>query len=69
MADTKRQLEIADDAELLSEHLCYILSQGLNLTDEAGYRALIENPQFRCGHCGRTARSRRNLCVPTNLQP
>jgi len=69
MADTKRQLEIVDDAELLSEHLCYILSQGLNLMDEEGYRSLTENPQFRCGHCGRTARSRRNLCVPTNLEP
>ncbi len=69
MADTKRQLEIAGDAELLSEHLCYILSQGLNLMDEAAYRALIENPHFRCDHCGRTARSPRNLCVPTNLHP
>jgi hypothetical protein len=69
MADPKVQLEVLCDDDLHSEHLCYILSQGLNLADEAGFQALTENPRFRCGHCRRTARSRQNLCVPTNLYP
>jgi hypothetical protein len=69
MADTKVQLESIRDDDLHGEHLCYIVSQGLNLMDEAGYRALIENPRYRCDHCGRTARSRQNLCVPLELHP
>lgn len=68
MADTKIQLEIVSDTDLQDEHLCYIVSQGLHLTDEEGYRTLIENSKFRCGHCGRTARSRQNLCIPVDLK-
>jgi len=69
MADTKTELEIVCDTELNEEHLCYITSQGLNLSDPLAYEALIDEPRFKCGHCGRTARSRRNLCVPVDLHP
>ena len=67
MADTKIQTDVACNSELHVEHLCYIMSQGLHLTDPASYLALIDKPRFRCGHCGRTAGSRRNLCVPEDL--
>jgi len=59
--------EIDCNSELHGEHLCYIISQGFNLTDEQNYRALVEKPAFRCGHCGRTAKSAGNLCVPDEL--
>jgi hypothetical protein len=49
------------------EHLCYMIALGLNVTDAEEYQALTAEPQFRCGHCGRTARSDENLCVPTHL--
>lgn len=49
------------------EHLCYMVSQGFHITDGEIYRALIADPRFRCYHCGRQARSYRNLCVPTEL--
>jgi hypothetical protein len=68
MADTKIRLEIVSDSDLQDEHLCYILSQGLHLTEPEEYRALVESPRFRCGHCGRTARSRSNLCIPVDLK-
>jgi hypothetical protein len=55
------------DSGLHTEHLCYIISQGFNLTDEQGYQALVEKPAFQCGHCGRTAKSGTNLCVPVGL--
>jgi hypothetical protein len=54
-------------SEFHHEHLCYIISQGFHLTDERTYRALIEDPAFRCDHCGRTAKSGANLCVPVAL--
>lgn len=68
MADTRVKTEaICCNSETHGLHLCYIMSQGLHLSDPASYIALIENPKCRCQHCGRTARSRTNLCVPESL--
>ena len=68
MADTKIRLAIISDSDLQDEHLCYIVSQGLHLTDEGEYHSLIAKPKFRCGHCGRAAKSRSNLCIPVDLK-
>jgi hypothetical protein len=54
-------------SETHTEHLCYIISQGFHLTEEHEYRALVENPEYRCDRCGRRARSDGNLCVPVPL--
>jgi hypothetical protein len=67
MAANKVQHEVANDAEFHSEHLCYIISQGLHLSDRPAYEGLVAEPRFRCSHCGRTAGKRRNLCVPVDL--
>lgn len=66
--DVAVQLKNDCGSELHHEHLCYIISQGFNLTDEQGYRTLVEDPAFRCNHCGRMAKSGANLCVPAKLQ-
>ena len=49
------------------QHLCYMIALGLNVTDEQEYQNLVAESHFRCGHCGRTAKSEDNLCVPTRL--
>ena len=67
MTDTKVSFDTACDVDPHSEHLCYIVSQGLHLSDAPGYQALIAEPQFRCEHCRRTARARANLCIPKDL--
>ncbi len=67
MANIKTEPQADVSTELHSEHLCYIRAQGLHLTDAPNYQLLIEKPKFRCHHCGRTAASRRNLCVPGDL--
>ena len=54
-------------SELHSRHLCYIVSQGFHLTDGHEYRALVEDPQFKCQYCGRVANSDKNLCKPVKL--
>ena len=56
-----------DEAGLHGEHLCYLVSQGFDLTDGLCYLALIEGPRFQCDHCGRKARNSRNLCVPRQI--
>jgi len=53
--------------QLHTEHLCYLLSQGFHLEDAAAYMALVQNPRFRCGHCGRAAAGQMNLCLPVPL--
>ena len=50
-----------------TEHLCYLISQGFNISDELEFTALIEDAEYRCDHCGRHAKSDANLCVPMQL--
>jgi len=50
-----------------TNHLCYMISQGFHISDEQEFKALIEKSEFKCNHCGRTARSSANLCVPAHL--
>jgi len=52
---------------LHKQHLCYIVSQGFHLSDEQEYKGLVENPEFKCQHCGRVAKSDKNLCKPVSL--
>jgi hypothetical protein len=52
---------------LHEEHLCYMVSQGFNLSDKQEYDSLIENPQFKCTHCKRAANNDKNLCGPDKL--
>ena len=49
------------------EHLCYLISQGFHLSDEQEFKALIEDAQYRCDHCGRHAKSENSVCVPMHL--
>ena len=50
-----------------NDHLCYLISQGFNISDDQEFRALIEDARYRCDHCGRHAKSGENLCVPVPL--
>ena len=47
-----------------TQHLCYIISQGFNLSNESEFAELIKNPQFKCQKCGRLAKEQVNLCKP-----
>ena len=67
MDAVKVKIEHCFDSEPETEHLCYCLSQGLQLEDAEAYLALVQDPRFRCGHCGRTAKGNENLCVPALL--
>ena len=67
MARENAQLNLECPAELHGQHLCYIISQGFHLSDEPEYKALVEDAQYKCNHCGRVSKSDANLCVPARL--
>ena len=67
MAVLKTEHNLECKSELHEQHLCYIISQGFHLSDEQEYRALVENAEHKCAHCGRVAKSSDNLCVPTHM--
>jgi hypothetical protein len=52
---------------LHDSHLCYLVSQGFHLDDKQEYDAMVKNPKFKCGHCGRVAHDETSLCEPTEL--
>jgi hypothetical protein len=60
-----QKIECHSDAH--TKHLCYIVSQGFHLSDEAEYKMMVKEPQFKCKQCGRVAKSDNNLCKPINL--
>ncbi len=68
MADEGGKHNLQCKSPLHSKHLCYIISQGFHLSGEREYKALIEDPQFKCEHCGRVANSDKNLCEPVELK-
>jgi hypothetical protein len=47
-----------------NHHLCYMVSQGFDFSDADEYKALMSEPAFECGNCGRSSHSNKNLCQP-----
>ena len=50
------------------KHLCYLMSQGFNLSEPKAFKALTNKPKYQCNHCKRKANSAENLCVPVPLK-
>jgi hypothetical protein len=50
-----------------SEHLCILTDKHFHIHEPEKYRAIVEEPQFKCQFCGRTAKSKKNLCYPIDL--
>jgi hypothetical protein len=67
MATTIGQINRECRTGVHTEHLCYIMSQGFHLANKQEYGALVEEPKYRCNHCGRTAKRDTSLCVPVPL--
>jgi len=55
------------DSPLHKKHLCYIVSQGFHLSDKEDYQCMVNQPRYKCTHCGRVANEPRNLCKPVKL--
>jgi len=49
------------------EHLCFLQYDGYHFSHKAEYKALVQDAQFICRNCGRTAKSSDRLCDPVEL--
>ena len=49
------------------EHLCFLRYEGFHYKNKEAYKEIVQDAQYRCQNCGRTARSDTNLCEPVNL--
>ncbi|MCU0918547.1 MAG: hypothetical protein MUC88_28905 [Planctomycetes bacterium] len=49
------------------EHLCFLMHEGFHYGNKEAYKAMVQDAQFRCQQCGRTAKSRNRLCLPEPL--
>ncbi len=50
-----------------TEHLCFLQYEGYHYGQREQYKALVQNSQFICQSCGRTAQRAENLCAPVAL--
>ncbi len=55
------------DKDKHAEHLCYLQYEGYHYGHKPEYKALVQDAQFICQNCGRTAKSAENLCAPNDL--
>ena len=53
--------------ELHKEHLCFLMYEGFHLKNKEQYKELVQDAQYRCQNCGRTAKEAGNLCEPVEL--
>lgn len=50
-----------------NRHLCYLMCEGYHYAHKEDYKALVQDAQYRCQFCGRTAKAATNLCEPVAL--
>jgi len=48
-------------------HICVLQEEGFDKKEPAKFRALTENPKYKCGTCGANAKKSENLCKPVKL--
>ena len=48
-------------------HLCFLMSEGFHYNSKDAYKEMVQDAQYRCQNCGRTAKSEKNLCDPVPL--
>lgn len=49
------------------EHLCFLICDGFYETDKEAFKAMVQDAQYRCAICKRTAKNEKHLCDPVPL--
>ncbi|MHC4882248.1 MAG: hypothetical protein ACYTFX_05780 [Planctomycetota bacterium] len=67
MAETKLEHNAGCKDVDHKSHLCYLMYEGFHFDHPAEYKAIVQDAQFRCQNCGRTAHKRDQVCHPVPL--
>ena len=67
MAEQKMATNESCASDVDNEHMCFLICDGFYETNKDAFRAMVQDAQYRCQICGRTARSEKNLCAPVAL--
>jgi len=67
MAEQKIEQNMNCKSQMHEKHLCHLMYEGFHLTNPQEYRDIVQDAQFRCQNCGRTANSEEALCAPVSL--
>lgn len=54
-------------ADRRDDHLCRLAEQYYHVREPLRFRAMVQNPRFKCEFCGRTASAAHSLCYPAPL--
>jgi len=57
--------ECTDDKH--GEHLCFLMYEGYHYEHRADYKALVQDAEYICRNCSRTAKDAARLCAPEKL--
>ena len=49
------------------KHLCLLMFEGFHEACREEYKQMVQDAQFRCENCGRTAHRQVQLCNPVSL--
>ena len=49
------------------KHLCSLMYEGYHFDHPGEYKEIVQDAQFRCQNCGRTAHQGDQLCKPISL--
>ena len=52
---------------LHNEHLCFLMCEGFHYKNKEVYKQMVQDANYRCQNCGRTAKSENNVCEPIAL--
>ena len=67
MTDKKIPHNQACTTDIHEQHLCFLMYEGVHYEHPEQYKALVQDAQYRCQQCGRTAKDAKNLCMPVAL--
>ncbi len=67
MADKNIQENTACNTPGHDAHLCHLMYDGFHYSHREEYKQMVQDAQFRCQFCGRTAKSDKHLCSPQPL--
>ena len=48
-------------------HMCALKADGFDTKNPAKFKAMIDNPQYKCENCAAKANKAENLCKPVKL--